>query len=127
MLKYLALPIIAIVIILIGYFWWRSAIAPVNTRDSSSHNFLISKGQSVSKIGDNLEKEGLIRNAFVFRLYVKLTGRDKSIQSGQYKLTPNLTMEQVIMTLARGPQALWVTYPEGLRREEVAARTIKTL
>jgi len=127
MLKYLALPILVLIIILGGYFAWRTSVSPVNTRDSSSHNFLIVKGQSVGKIGDNLEKEGVIRNSTVFKIYVKLTGRDKSIQTGQYKLSPNLSLEQVIMTLARGPQALWFTYPEGLRREEVAARTIKNL
>ncbi len=127
MLKYLALPLIALIIILAGYFWWRGSVSPVNSRDSSSHNFLIAKGQSVGKIGDNLQKEGLVRNSLVFKLYVKLTGRDKSIQAGLYKLSPNLTLEQVIMTLAKGPQALWFTYPEGLRREEVAAKTIKTL
>lgn len=125
--KYLAIPIFALILIFLAYFWWQMSISPVNTRDSSSHNFLITKGQSVSQIGDKLQKEGVIRNSLVFKLYVKLTGKDKSIQSGQYKLSPNLTLEQVIMTLARGPQESWFTYPEGMRREEMAAKTIKGL
>ncbi len=121
------IPIITFLIIGILYFWWRYSTSPVNSKDTQAHTFLITKGQNVAKIGNNLKKEGLVRSDLVFRIYVKLTGRDKVIQAGQYKFAPNLTLEQVILTLVRGPQALWITYPEGLRHEEIAVRTIKAL
>ena len=124
----LLFPLLTIILVLaFGFLWWKSALGPANSKDSSQHTFLITKGQSVARIAANLEKEGVIKDDLAFRLYTKFTGRDKSIKAGEYKLSPNLSLEQLVSTLLKGPSLLWVTIPEGLRREEVPAKYIKAL
>lgn len=127
-LKFLSLlPLFFVLCTLFLFFWWKSVVAPVNPKDSSQHNFLITKGQSVAKIASNLEKEGIIKDDLAFRLYTKFTNTDKSIKAGEYKLSPNLSLDKLVSALFKGPSLLWVTIPEGLRREEVPAKYIKAL
>lgn len=126
--KFLAfLPLFFVLCALFLFFWWKSALGPANPKDSSQHTFLITKGQSVAKIASNLEKEGIIKDDLAFRLYTKFTNTDKSIKAGEYKLSPNLSLNKLVSTLLKGPSLLWVTVPEGLRREEVPTKYIKAL
>ncbi|MDO8452560.1 MAG: endolytic transglycosylase MltG [bacterium] len=120
-------PLVLVICALLLFLWWKSVLNPANPKDSSQHVFLITKGQSVAKIAANLEKEGIIKNGFAFRLYTKFTNTDKSIKAGEYKLSPNLALDKLVSTLLKGPSLLWVTVPEGLRKEEVPARFIKAL
>lgn len=128
MKKFLALPPLFFVLCALFLFlWWKSVVAPVNPKDSSQHTFLITKGQSVAKIASNLKKEGIIKDDLAFRLYTKFTNTDKSIKAGEYKLSPNLSLDKLVSTLLKGPSLLWVTVPEGLRKEEIPAKYIKAL
>lgn len=127
-LRFLPLILVVPVILLIlGFFWWRDISEARDPRDSSTHEFLITRGEALQKIALRLEKEGLIKSAPAFRYYVQLKGLQKDIKAGDYRLSPNLSLQQMVLTLLKGPAELWVTYPEGLRREEMAAKTIKTL
>lgn len=112
---------------LLIFIWWNNQTSPINIKDSSQHDFLITRGQPLIKVAENLEKEGLIKNKLVFKLYAQISGKDKKIQAGEYKLSPNLSLQQLVQALIFGPQELWVTIPEGFRKEEIAYRIIKTL
>ncbi len=94
---------------------------PVSS-DGKPQAFMINKGSSISLIGNNLEKAGLIKNSLVFRFYVQLTGVQNKIQAGEFDLSKNLTLDQIIEKLKKGPTEILITIPEGLRREEVAER-----
>jgi UPF0755 protein len=83
---------------------------------------MINKGSSVSLIGNNLQKNGLIKNSTVFRFYVQLTGTQNKIQAGEFDLSKNLTVDQIIEKLKKGPTEILVTIPEGLRKEEIAEK-----
>lgn len=120
-------PLLVILIPIAILFWWQNAKSASNPSDKQKRDFLITKGQSVESISKKLEKEGFIKNALAFKLYVQLTNKEKKIQAGEYKLSPDLIIEQIVETLSKGPEELWITYQEGLRREEMAAKTIKTL
>lgn len=95
--------------------------------DSKLVDFMINKGSSISLIGNNLEKAGLVRNGLVFRYYVQLTNTQNKIQAGEFQLAPSFTLSQVIEKLKKGPTEIWVTIPEGLRREEIATKFAITL
>lgn len=105
----------------LSYFWWNSAVKPISSSDEA-RDFLIAKGSSASLIGNKLESEGLIRNSLAFKLYVQLSNRAGKIQAGEYTLSPNLSLFEIVHELLRGPKEIWVTIPEGLRREEIAER-----
>lgn len=97
------------------------------SNETSSKYFLILKGTSASKVADNLEKSGLIRSPLLFKAYVKFSGISQKIQAGQYKLSPNYSLFKVISEINKGPIEVWVTIPEGLRREQIAEKYINVL
>ncbi|QQG42003.1 MAG: endolytic transglycosylase MltG [Candidatus Woesebacteria bacterium] len=101
--------------------WFYINVQPAGT-NKNFKNFLIEKGASASKIGTNLEQAGFIKNALAFKIYVKFSGQDGKIFPGEYRLNSAMSMFQIVSQLTRGPLELWVTIPEGLRREEVAMR-----
>jgi UPF0755 protein len=109
------------------FIWWQYNSQPYNPKDNSKRRFVITRGLSASQVGTMLEEQGLIRSAQAFKIYTQLTGSQKNIKPGQYELSPNLSLKDIVLRLLAGPQELWVTYPEGLRREEIAVRTIKVL
>ena len=102
-------------------FWWYSAVKPVSS-DSFLKDFLIVKGSSASQIGNKLEREGFIKSALAFKIYVQVTGKAKRILAGEYRLSGGHSLFKVADELTHGPVEIWVTIPEGLRREEIAER-----
>lgn len=124
---FLLVPLLLVFVTGVAFFWWKNVLTAVNKKDSTKYSFTINKGQSVGQIATKLEKQGLIKDDLAFRLYTKLTHTDKLIKPGEYKLSPNLTLEKLVELLLSGPSLLWVTIPEGLRREELPARYIKGL
>lgn len=104
-----------------GFLFVKSEFKPVSS-DNKQVDFLINKGSSVSLIGNNLEKAGLIRNGVAFKFYVQITHSQNKIQAGEFQLSPNLSLVEVLEKLKKGPTEIWVTIPEGLRTEEIALR-----
>jgi UPF0755 protein len=70
-----------------------------------------------------LEEAGIIRSSFLFHIFVKLFGGERSLQAGDYLLSKRIT----VITLARrmvlgeyGFTARKVTFPEGTSVREMA-------
>jgi UPF0755 protein len=55
------------------------------------------------------------------------SGKSKNLPSGEYRLSPSMNLFEIVRQLQKGPLELWVTIPEGLRREEIATRFQKAL
>lgn len=121
MKKLLFAPLFLVLIVVASFVWFYLNIqSPGTNRDFK--DFLITKGTSASQIGTNLEKAGFIKNSLAFKIYVKATGQAGRIFAGEYRLSSAMSLTQIVSQLTRGPLELWVTIPEGLRREEIAAR-----
>ena len=82
--------------------------------------FVIKPGQPITQIGENLHQAGLTKNAFAFRLLVAQMGIGKNIQAGDFRLSPNMDSRQIAELLTHGAIDIWITFPEGLRKEEIA-------
>jgi len=111
--------VVALLIIGGGYAWWVNGIAPVNSEDRSEKIFVIEKGSGIREIANRLSQEGLVKDPIVFFLYIKKERKDTAIQAGDYRLSPSMDVEALVKTLSHGTLDLWVTFPEGLRGEEV--------
>ena len=122
----LILPIIIFFVVLGGGLWWQSKNGAPGT-NGELVNFTITKGSSAVAIGDSLKKQGFIKSAFAFKVYTQVMGKSQSIQAGQYLLPKNLSLPKLVLKLLDGPTLVWVTVPEGLRREEVVERFITGL
>ena len=120
MKRFSLLLIILGILLASGFFWWIHETNPVNTRSTQQVSFDITQGESTRQIGYDLQQAHLIRNQWVFFLLIKLTGFDGKIQAGNFQLSASQTPEQIIQTLTKGSQDIWVTIPEGLRATEIA-------
>lgn len=90
------------------------------SRTESYQIFVIRPGQPVAQIAQNLKEAGLVRNALAFRLLVAQMGIGKSIQAGDFRLSPHLSARDIATELTHGAIDVWITFPEGTRVEEMA-------
>lgn len=120
MKKLLTVGILLLAAFLAAFFYWMQGNRPVNLTDKSNKIFVINRGDSVREIGNNLKSNGLIRDAVVFFLYIKVNDQDKNIQAGSYRLSPSMSLPTIISELNHGTLDIWITIPEGFRAEEIA-------
>ena len=120
-MKKIYLLIIFFLIIIIGLFlYYKEGTLPVNKNDKTTKIFVITRGESLSSIAKRLTNEGLIRNKIVFYIVTKKMGLDKKIQAGDFRLSPSMNVYQITKTLTHGTLDIWVTFIEGMRKEEYA-------
>lgn len=106
--------------------WYFSHIGPPS-QESEEVRFVITKGSSATKIAEDLKEAGLIKSALAFKVYTQLNDEAGKIPPGEFSVPKNLAIKELLLYLRKGPEELWVTIPEGLRREEVVERVISQL
>lgn len=107
-------------IVIFGFIYYKEGTLPVDRENPKQAMFIIRKGEDLTSIIQNLEKEKLIRNKVVFFLIVKQMGIEKEIQAGDFRLSTGMTPRQIATKLTQGSEDVWVTIIEGLRREQIA-------
>lgn len=82
---------------------------------------VIPQGATSSDIGRQLEAAGVVRRAADFVITVRVLGLQRSLQGGEYLLSPQMGLMTIVRTLARGQVLLHsVTIPEGYTAGEIA-------
>jgi UPF0755 protein len=119
-----------IVLILVGgsgsWFWWKSAIAPVNPDASRQTPITVSipPGSSAQLIGKKLEAAGLIRSLFAWRVWLfilKLQERADSLQAGTYQIYPSSSLPEIEKKIRQGDIVQTrFTIPEGWNQRQMA-------
>ena len=79
-------------------------LAPTDTMNANVVDFEIESGTSVAKIGENLKDAGLLRSDKVFRYLIQFEGLTNSLSYGTYKLSPSMTVNEIIAELTSGSQ-----------------------
>ena len=105
-----------------GFFWWQWARQPVSSQSVKGKIFSIQKGERMVEIAQRLQEKGFIRSALAFRIFVYLRGLTGKIQAGDFRLRPSLTIGEVAKSLTHGSLDVWITFPEGWRREQISQR-----
>ncbi len=94
---------------------------PTNSSDTSRKEFVIVPGQTLDQIATNLSQASLIRSRTVFKVTVFRYNLSKKIQAGYFSLSPSQSTTEIAQNLTKASaRQVWVTIPEGLRREEIA-------
>lgn len=127
MRKIFLLFIFILLFLVVGFFYWFYDNAKSLSSDKTFVNFLITNGSTATKIGNDLEQSGLIKNKLAFRIYLKVSGQENKLQKGEFRLSPSMNIFEIVSTLQKGPIEFWVTIPEGLRHEEIAVRFAQSL
>jgi len=101
------------------FLWWEIYL-PVNYFFREEKIFLIKKGESLFQIAENLEKEGLIKNKFLFDLYIFIKGAQRKLQAGEYSLTSSESINRIAEKIISGYIAkIVVTIPEGWTQKQI--------
>lgn len=109
-----------IVISLAGFFYFNlQSACNINRQKCNPQVFVIPQGASLTEVLDKLEKEKVIKNANIAKIYLKIIGFKGNIQAGDFKLNPKDDLSRVISVLQKGTLDFWVTIPEGYRAEQV--------
>ena len=66
--------------------------------------FTIDNGDTVTAVGRKLEEARLLRNRSVFRYLVQFRGLTNNISYGSYRLSPSMSVDQIIESLTNGSQ-----------------------
>jgi cell division protein YceG involved in septum cleavage len=90
---------------------------PVADGNVACKSFTVNPGDSASTIIDHLEQANLIRNALIFKLYLKLNGKNINAQPGTYCISPSMHLGDIAAALNTPPNTAYVQFyvPEGDR------------
>jgi UPF0755 protein len=119
----LALLLIFSVLVGGGYLYVKSALKPVDPDNKNPIVVKIPIGSSVSTIANILEEKGIIKDALVFKYYVKLKN-ESGFQAGKYKLSPSMTIPEIVENIKKGKVmkevVFQITIPEGKQLTQIA-------
>ena len=122
-MKKLIWLIILIVVGVVGVLsYWNSQKSPADPNNKDAQAFVVQKGEAISSIADRLVKAKIIRSSFAFRQELKLTGKGGQIEAGDFKLSPSMSLDEIITNLQNGSLDKWVTLLEGWRVEQMAGQ-----
>ncbi|NRD75934.1 endolytic transglycosylase MltG [Bacillus sp. BRMEA1] len=118
--------VLVLLIVLIGgggYLYVTSALKPMNPNNNQVKKVDIPIGSSVAEIATELEKNGIIKSAQVFKYYVKLKN-EGGFMAGNYELSPSMDVAEIVNRLKTGKvlsnAAVKFTIPEGTQLKEIA-------
>ncbi len=98
---------------------YNNSLRPVNM-SQQTQLVTIQNGLSVDQIGALLQKKGLIRSAWAFKLYVSGKEDRDQLQAGTYKLSPSLSIPEIVVQLTHGRIATTlVTILPGQRLDQI--------
>ncbi len=105
-----------------GYLYVKSGLKPVDSKDSNPVKVEIPIGSGVTAIGNILEENGIVKNATIFKYYVKFNN-ESGFQAGTYNLTPAMTLNEIVNSLKTGKvmrkAEFKITIPEGLQLDQI--------
>lgn len=119
--------VVALVAIACGFGAATAALditqpAAASASSTGTVNFVVNKGDTTAQVADHLAKDGLIRNATLFRLWARYKHLDTGIQVGVYKLSPTMTMDDIIAALQKSqPDFQIISVPDALRVTQYAS------
>ena len=115
------LMIAVVVIIGVGLYFFFEVGSRPSVKDDNVP-FKIGSGENFSTIADHLRDKNLIRNTFVFRVRARLLNAEQKVQSGDFVLRRNMTVDEVLEGLSKARlNDREVTIIEGKRLEEIAS------
>jgi len=120
---YIILVFLVIILASLIVFWWQIR-TPLNPTGETKI-FKVSKGDSAKVIAENLKDTGLIKNPFLFRLYIFLALGQYSLKPGEYELSSKMPIRDIGDTLVLGGvNEVIITIPEGFSLKQVEDRLV---
>src|SRR5690606_15618926 len=122
-LNFLLSSVVFIILVAAGvlYFGQREFTRPGPT--TTTETVLIKPNTGTREIANLLQREGVIRDARVFLVGLRINNADSSLKAGEYEIKPGSSMKDVMDLLKSGKSVMYsLTIPEGLTVKQVFDR-----
>jgi len=96
LIPFLLALVLFFVLIFLYYFYVVSVPA---SSIGEEKQFIIESGQSSTQISENLEKEGVVKDARIFEFYAWTKGLDDKLQTGTFELNSSQNIKEVLSVL----------------------------
>lgn len=106
-------------------FLWVKNEVDGKRGDAVTQTVIIDKGSGPLTIGKVLTEKGIIRNAQIFRLYARQSGKAETLQYGEFELSSDMSYDEIIEALqstSDDRDTVRVTFPEGIPAVQFAQR-----
>jgi UPF0755 protein len=101
-------------------YWFTSELKAPDPDDTAEREFVVESGWTSGQIARRLAETGLVKSADMFALYCKLTGHDGQLRSGEYLLSPSMSMAEIMARLIEGRVVLEsLMVPEGYQLKQI--------
>lgn len=105
----------------VGYYAFNKFQTPAPT--STEKIVSIPKGFGTVQIAEQLQREGIVSDSYVFALVSKFIGGRETLKAGEYQFAPAVPMRAVIIKIKKGDiYKRQFTIPEGLTSFEIVER-----
>jgi len=102
-------PVLLAAVGTIGAFvWYNSATKPFTDEcpdiapSPCLREFVVTEGETLPAIADNLEEQKIIRSSRALQIYAKLNKMGSDLKPGTYQLMQNYSLSTILDTLQRG-------------------------
>lgn len=115
------------IIFLIGIlFLLQYEIRPIDSTSTVKEIFTVTAQNTKEEIIQKLKDQDFIREKRIANIILMIKGKQK-IEPGGYYLSKNMNTLNVIQKIISPPDLKWIVIPEGLRKEQIGERLVKTL
>ena len=119
--------VISVIILILSLIFFLFSLFEFNlssiSNDDTLKEIVIEPG-SIEMIADTLYENNLIRNKFVFKCYIQITGKT-NLKAATYELSENMDVKKIVEILEEGngknTNELNITFKEGINMRSIAA------
>lgn len=119
--------LLALLTVIVGIFLikknYENTIETPNSDSTEKITMEIEQGATLDKIVQGLIDSGVLKENWskYFEIYMKLNKLVPKIQAGVYEIPKNLNIKELASVIQSSQeQSVWITIPEGLRKDEIA-------
>lgn len=117
--------VIAAVLIVGSYGWYRWQLRPQDALRDAVVNIDIPRGASVREIGALLRENGMLRSSLALGIRAQSLRLQHRLQAGHFALSPSMDVDKILDVLTGGkPVQLKVTIPEGFTVGDIDAMMV---
>jgi UPF0755 protein len=96
-----------------GWIWLENEVGKSGPLPAETL-FVVEPGEGLASVAARLEKDGVIRAAWLMRLKAKIDGTETALKSGEFTLEPQASLGKVLDILIEGKAVMHkITLPEG--------------
>jgi UPF0755 protein len=108
---------LGIIVTILGYVYLETR-GP--NRTAEIEPFVVPTDMTGAEAIAKLEKAGFVRNVWLFETILRSSNPNENVAPGSYDLSKAMSVFEIVDTISGPSASVWVTIPEGLRKEEIA-------